>query len=946
MNKGIYLHFFKWTGTIKSKVFNGALLCFLFLLFCIYSQSLAAQSDLNGKDHSIDKKITFDISGGSLEQALLQISEQANMQLVMRANALKKSIPPIQLETTLGEILNQILSKTLFKFQLLPHEQVILISPTEKTNIIGIKEINNNLVSPEINVWEHMLITAQSSQRRNILSSSTSVSYVGGKSLGKLSQESTAEILQQVPGFWVEGSGGETNNNVAPRGLRGGEGFRFISLMEDGLPVVYDGIWPDFFLRQDFMTHGVETTRGGNSGVFTVNGPAAMVNFITKKGGDSPITKIKLSKGADYAFTRIDALTSGPIVKHWYYAIGGFYRQSDGVREPGYTADNGGQIKLNLTKRFTNAELNLSIKHLQDTTTFFTPIPMKNANNPKAIKAIDSNYGTLLSRDFNQLTFKTPEGSIIRDIDDGQQTQLTRLGIDLHWEVAEYVSLSNKFSISDMSNTMYAMMNLGNNTLLSAQSRLAEQDVEDFITQLNQQNPNNEIRAGYSYSHSETVISSPDKLNGNGLVTYAYPLYSHYQQNQWLNHLSGYVDLDNVQLTLGHIFSLNNFDSLPLDKWQGEILTEVKHQPNRLDIVALDQQNNIIDTYSEAGFTSYAGPGYLDGNGQTLSNSIYGNIEWHAFERFIVDLGVRVEHLSLKSIASTDSLYDLDDSKFQSVFTSGYSFYKKESIIETAWSIGVNYQISKKSALFFHLASGFEMPKLINFGNEIGWGNYIDSIPDELGFGEAVTLDFVEGGIRVADNNWHMTATLFETRFNPLPFTVYRGAYDSQESLFIDTKTRGIEFEFDVTLLGNFKFSGLGVWQKAIFNGISTQAPESIYNGNQITRTPEVQLRLTPSYHFEYADLFMTMSYVGNRYSDIANNFKLPAYTVVDVGITVNVIAGIELSLLGKNITNTTGITEGNPRDNLMKENSSDSHVFYARSIFGRSIVLGVQIDF
>ena len=61
-------------------------------------------------------------------------------------------------------------------------------------------------------------------------------------------------MLKNVTGFWVEDSGGETNNNVSPRGLRGGEGFRFISLMEDGLPITYDGIWGDFFLRPD-LTH-------------------------------------------------------------------------------------------------------------------------------------------------------------------------------------------------------------------------------------------------------------------------------------------------------------------------------------------------------------------------------------------------------------------------------------------------------------------------------------------------------------------------------------------------------------------------------------------------------------------------------------------------------------------------------------------------------------------
>jgi outer membrane receptor for monomeric catechols len=451
------------------------------------------------------------------------------------------------------------------------------------------------------------------------------------------------------------------------------------------------------------------------------------------------------------------------------------------------------------------------------------------------------------------------------------------------------------------------------------------------------------VKAAYSYSHDQSLIRNPEQLNDNGLVTSAYPLYSYYQQNQWINHFSANLDLNDIQVSLGHLFAYNDFGSLPLDKWQGEILTEVKHQPNRLDIVALDEQDNIVATYTEQGFTSYAGPGYLDGVGKAASNSLYAYLEWQPITPLLLDFGIRWEHLSLNSTASTDSIYTLPDSQFNAVYSSGYSFYKSETFDELAWSLGGNYQLSANTALFFHFASGFEMPKLINFGNEIGWGDYQESIPADVGFGKPVELTFAEGGIRFADKNWRVTATLFETRFNPLPFTVFRGIYDRQQNIFIDTQTHGIEFEFNANVTERLSISGLGVWQKAVLSGIPDDVSERIYNGNQITRTPQLQFNISSRYTLGKSTVFLTYAYVGKRYSDIANNFALPAYSVFDLGLNYQISDDIHFTVQGKNITNTIGLTEGNPRNALAHSGNTN---FYARAIFGRSVLASIEVEF
>ena len=89
--------------------------------------------------------------------------------------------------------------------------------------------------------------------------------------------------------------------------------------------------------------------------------------------------------------------------------------------------------------------------------------------------------------------------------------------------------------------------------------------------------------------------------------------------------------------------------------------------------------------------------------------------------------------------------------------------------------------------------------------------------------------------------------------------------------------------------------------------------------------------------------LSLTYAYIGQRYADIANNFTLPAYSVINAGLIYPLTSHISLALQGKNITNTIGLTEGNPRNAIAHNNSTN---YYARAIFGRSILASIEVRF
>ncbi|MGO2128762.1 MAG: TonB-dependent receptor [Pseudoalteromonas prydzensis] len=863
----------------------------------------------------------FDLPEATLQQRVLDVATQSGWQLSAADLAEQALIPPLQGRFTLAELLVNTFANSQYQFTLDPAQRRIFVTPTP---------------ADKQQDFERIIVTGVSGKTRNILTSSISITQLSTQQLEQQSPYSSAEILKNVTGFWVEDSGGETNNNVAPRGLRGGEGFRFISLMEDGLPITYDGIWSDFFLRPDLTHQTIEAVRGGSSGIFTLNGPAAMVNYIGRRGSETPFNLVKLSQAVNYNYTRLDGVVSGPLNDQLFYTLGGFYRSSNGIREPGFNSDLGGQFSARLSWLTDDIELDFSYKHLNDKTSFYAPLVMQNQGTIKQLSSLPYDYGTLLSDDLKVLNFQTPEGTRQHDLEDAQHTLMNSYTVQFKALLSEQLQLNNIARYANLSNSFYTLMNLGNESIIDANSRLQFDDITQFKSHF----ADATLQAKYQRSTDKTLIKDASQLNGNGLITSSYPLYSRYKQQQFINHLSVNYRKEHWSISLGYIYAQSDFSSLPLDQWLGQLLTEVKHQPERLDIVLVDQHDNVVANFTEHGFLSYAGPVYLTGQGQSQSHSLYASLDWQITDKLRFDFALRNEQLTLSSRSQQAQLSTTSSAKnYYSHYTQASSL--TDSFSENALSIGANYQLSEQLAVFTRYADAFEMPRLINYGNARGWAKN-EQLRAQQNFGQPISLTLSEIGLRYQAPHWQFSGTVFDTNFDPLPFTVYRGAASTQQAVLINTQTQGLEFEYNYQFNQAWQFAAIGVWQDAGFYGIPAQLPQSKFNGNQITRTPELQLRLTPEYNAGPLTVAVTWSYVGKRYSDIANHFALPAYQTWDLLAEYALTEQLSAQLEVKNLTNTLGLTEGNPRDDL----SHQEPLFYGRPIFGRTIKVALSYQF
>jgi len=198
---------------------------------------------------------------------------------------------------------------------------------------------------------------------------------------------SAADLLSEIPGVVVTTDAGESRNTVSTRGISTGTsagtvGYYWNTLLEDGLPVVgglFSNFSPDMFLRADLTTRSVQAVRGGSAAVTGPNAPAGMFNYISKNGFTDAGGAISTRIGVENKDNLGNRFQKGEfyygahnLEKTWAWSVGGNYRRSFGYRDIAYPANDGGQIKANVNRRYNSdwgkGEVQVSVKLLNDQT--------------------------------------------------------------------------------------------------------------------------------------------------------------------------------------------------------------------------------------------------------------------------------------------------------------------------------------------------------------------------------------------------------------------------------------------------------------------------------------------------------------------------------------------------------------------------------------------------
>jgi iron complex outermembrane receptor protein len=303
---------------------------------------------------------------------------------------------------------------------------------------------------------EEVIVTGTAVQERTRFDSSVAISTFSSEEIAQQAPASSADLISAVPGFWVESTAGTTQGNVFARGIIQDGGYRYVTLMEDGIPIYpvselsfYN---PDQFVRVDETIDRVEALRGGTAPIFNSGAIGGSINFVTQSPVNTPEGLGKFSI-TDYGLYRADFAYRAPLGDEWGLALGGYYRQSEGIRDPGYDADKGGQLRFKVTRQFEAGDLEIFAKYINDHSLFVVPIPLQgDASDPSAVYGQDPGTYALQSRNLAAAPLPASAAQVGlqgSNLEDGIHPDLFTGGARLRWDISDTVSLTNTLRYTD-----------------------------------------------------------------------------------------------------------------------------------------------------------------------------------------------------------------------------------------------------------------------------------------------------------------------------------------------------------------------------------------------------------------------------------------------------------------------------------------------------------------
>ena len=777
----------------------------------------------------------------------------------------------------------------------------------------------NLLLEGESQSLKEVVVTGSSAPRSK-LESSVAITTMGAKAIEDRAPSSTAALLQTIPGFVVEASGGEIGNNLFARGIPSAGAYEYVQIQEDGLPVFEDGALQfanaDTFYRLDETVSKMEAVRGGSASIFANNAPGGIINFISKTGQNEFKGRAKFTT-SDYGMFRTDLNLSGALIQDkLFFNVGGFYRADNGVRNTGFTANKGGQIKGNITYKFDDDDyLRVNFKHLDDRNAFYLPIPLKSNNGKvEGIPGFNPNYGTLTSVNFSHLN--VPQyggGTFSADLEDGSHPIINSIGAEFKKKISDKVTFKNSFKNTNIDLNYNAIFPNGGPWTQDGYGTSVQNTTASNLT--------------YSY------VDNGQKLDPNALIMRADLWHIDKKMNNFANNFSFSFDLDPVKLTAGYYYS--NWKSNQYWNWNS-YLVGVSDNPRLLNVK--DNTTGVDHTWNGIERITW-----LERDAQTkgLLNDIYADAEIKATDNLTFNAGLRYNKDKYSGYRDNarffaENLGILDNNTADDAVTTvkgnPYTYWRYD-VSEWSYTAAGNYKFSDKMASYVRYSHGFRSPIEESF---------YDNAAD-LSKLQNTEVNQFELGYKYASSFFSVNANLFHMGLKNVAFTDILSD-GSSENKFADVNNIGLEVEtnarYSIVKL-NFTFT---VQKPEYDNFTGTNADGSTFdfNGNTARRIPKFFCNLRPEVDIT-KDLtaYVQFSYYDKKFTNQDNRQVLPAYKEVGAGLNYT-YNNLRFAVDASNLFNEIGLTEGDPRQTT----SAASDVFMARPILGRAFRFSVAINF
>ncbi len=748
--------------------------------------------------------------------------------------------------------------------------------------------------------------------------------------------KSTADLLKISPGLWPESTGGQTGANIEIAGFPGGGDAPYFTTLLMGSPL-YGMPSMSFFettsiFRLDDTVRSVEILQGGPSVVFAGGQMGATANFLLKTGTDVPTGSLGLTYG-DQNLWRLDGFTGFPISENWFGSIGGFYRVSDGVRDPEFNADEGGQLTATLKRESDRGELILYARYLDDKNQFITPIPLIQHGRDKfsAYPGFDPLTDTYYSNAIRHVRLDGyPGGGTTADLADGRGAQMLFIGANFNHDFDNGWSIEDKFIANAGDVDTNALFSGTNPALLSDKLYTIPSDLGGL-----------ELPPG---SATATFV-------GGGAVPDDQDVIS---QGWWFIH----KELENINndfrlskeifdgntLTLGLYLAYYTMD----DEWALGNDMLMTNEPNARPItVSYVQDGQTFQRTDEQGFLNNGGFN-IEQSGHAVNTAVYVSDSWQ-INKWLLDASVRYENQDARNRICNLENVDLDDDPL-TIYNNEVPVCDGTLTVAdydedfTSWTVGANYSFTDYMSSYVRINRG---------GHFSDFDNGIRSNPNDPPPMQIVRN--YEVGFKYENYLLYADISAYFRDFSGLLYqqTTPSGVQTGQ-TLVYGSESVGVNFIGALTPTDNFTLQLVANWLDGEYTDYDACFPYSNVvtgdgcariEGKQLQRQPKIRYMLTPSYRFPLPEgeieAYVTYTYVGDHTQDQSALQQLGTYHTWDFGITALFRENWQVALRGTNVTDELGLTESNSR--IFGEAVGAGGVLLARPLEGREVTLQVR---
>lgn len=753
---------------------------------------------------------------------------------------------------------------------------------------------------------------------------------------------SVSELLKNVPGVYVNSGLGETRNVVFSRGvsansLDAASGYFYVSLQEDGLPVegiTKNNFGPDYFSRADILLDHVEALRGGTAAITGPNAPGGIFNYISRNGKSDPgieaSTRLGLEGDGKNPFYRADLYAGGRIGQSdLYYAVGGFYRSSDGARNPGYRMNYGGQVRGNLLWSYGKGKLEVGGKYLDDRNGFYEFLPARNFNDPKIVGPFDNNSsvqpGAAAAHTFYGRGYPSR-------YDPTNLVHAKGFAAYANWnhDITDNISVENRARYNN------------NKTDWSTGGLIYDVGVDDFFYNAFVGNlgapglytykvhgTNSVVAQVRSTTGFDYTIVGPTNLpNGqvvaNGVQTIQGVAQTDHS-NEFQDQLRLNAKLGNHNLAIGAYIFRGTLKENNATAGIGLSLIGPAPQPT-LDVTLL-RDGVTYQVTDPSGFPSIADRGNLI-DGSQHQFALFGGDTWQISDAFSLEGGLRYERINYNVVTQQPqgggtkfvadggidgnplTLYDNAPSTLLPPLR------VKRNFDYLNYTAAANLRLTSSVQTYIRYTDGKKAPDI----GTIAGLNTADQIA--LNFPDPQRIQQLEMGIKYNRNGISLQAYPFYSRLSNVGGTTVfiddAGIPYAPPVLFATTKTYGVEFQANARLTNQFNLDAAITIQNPQSRNYRTYIPNTTSRNDDTIvaipdgdaeNNPKLIVRTTGTYRpVENVQIFGTYSYLGKRAANQPNAWYLPGFSTVDLGASWEINERFKIQFNVNNVLNNDGV--------------------------------------